>query len=220
VEAAVNGESTSVWYYSKAGAQAGQQIGPVSWEQLLSLAQTGVLTSADMVWNPQLPQWVPVAQIPGLVPAAAFAGQQGAYYPPYQGPYGVPKKGGVSRLAWVIPLVVLVLAAAGLGLYFGLRGDDGDTGGSTGSTKRTTTTAKETGTTEEVITTVTEAPTTTTSTPAPAFWTDLNPGGVSPVARTGQAMVYDPVSQRVLLFGGWSAAEIYNDTWSYDQVSL
>jgi hypothetical protein len=233
----VNGDSTSVWYYSKVGAPAGQQMGPVSWEQLLSLAQTGVLNSADMVWNPQLPQWVPASQVPGLVPAAAFAVQQGAYpagaepggqwqapappaayYPPYQGQYGAPKKGGVSRLAWVIPLVVLVLAAAGLGLYFGLRGDDGDTGGSTGSTKRTTTTAKETGTTEEVITTVTVAPTTTTSPPAPAFWTNLNPGGVSPVARTGQAMVYDPVSQRVLLFGGWSVAEIYNDTWSYDPL--
>jgi N-acetylneuraminic acid mutarotase len=233
----VNGDSlASSWYYSKAGATGGQQIGPVSWEQLLSLAQTGALTPADMVWNPQLPQWVPAGQIPGLLPAAPFAGQQGAYpaagqpggqwqappaayYPPYQGQYSVPKKGASSWLVWVIPLIVLVLAGTGLGLYFGLRGDDGGTGGTTVTTKRTTTTAEGTTTTEEVITTVTEAPTTTTSPPAPAFWTDLNPAGDLPAARTGHAMAYDPTGRRVFLFGGWSIAESFGDTWMYEPVS-
>ncbi len=230
----MNGGSISVWYYSKAGA-AGQHTGPMSWEQLLSLAQTGALTAVDMVWNPQLPQWVPAEQIPGLLPAAPFAPQQGAYpgggqpvapwqapappaayYPPYQGQYGVQNKSGTSMWVWLIPLIALVLAAAGLGLYFGLRGHDGDAGGTTVTTKRTTTTAKVTSTTVEVTSTVTAATTTTTSSPAPAFWNDLNPGGATPAARVDQAMVYDPVDQRALLFGGWSVDEVYGDTWSYD----
>ena len=156
---------TPVWYYSKTGATAGQQIGPMSWEQLHLLAQTGALTFTDMVWNPQLPQWVTAAEIPGLLPPAPFAAQQSAYpaggqaggqwqappaayYPPYQGQYGAPKKGGSSWLVWVIPLIALVLAGTGLGLYLGLRGDDGGTVGSTGTTKRTTTTAGGTTTTD------------------------------------------------------------------------
>ncbi len=215
----MNGDSViSSWYYSKAGASAGQQMGPVSWEQLLSLAQTGALSSTDMVWNPQLPQWVPTGQIPGLLPAAPIAGQQGAYpaggqpggqwqappaayYQPYPGQYGPPKKGASSLLAWLIPLIVLVLAGTALGLFFGLRGDDGDTGGTTATTKRTTTT------------------TTTTSPPAPAFWTDLNPSGDVPTARTGHAMAYDPTRRQVFLFGGWSIAESFGDTWMYEPAS-
>jgi N-acetylneuraminic acid mutarotase len=60
---------TSGWYYAKAGASAGQEIGPLSWEELYVLAQGGILAPADIVWNPRLPRGVTARQIPGLFPA-------------------------------------------------------------------------------------------------------------------------------------------------------
>jgi len=60
---------TSGWYYSKRGAP-GQQ-GPLGWQELYSRAQTGELGTDDLVWNQQLPDWLPAAQILGLFGAAA-----------------------------------------------------------------------------------------------------------------------------------------------------
>ena len=59
----------SGWYYSKSGDPGGQQVGPLTWAQLFSLAQAGMLTPYDAVWNPALPQWLPAAQVRGLFPA-------------------------------------------------------------------------------------------------------------------------------------------------------
>jgi N-acetylneuraminic acid mutarotase len=49
-------------------------------------------------------------------------------------------------------------------------------------------------------------------------WTKLLPGGDLPSPRTGHAMVYDPVSKKVILFGGVGGQgdESLNDTWAYD----
>lgn len=94
------GSSLPSWYYAKAGAPAGQQAGPFAWEQLVSLTQAGAIAPADLVWDPSLPQWLPAAQIQGLLPVAP----SGAPYQPYPGqPAPAAKSGGRSRLAWVIP---------------------------------------------------------------------------------------------------------------------
>ncbi len=37
----------------------------------------------------------------------------------------------------------------------------------------------------------------------------------SPPARTGCAMTYDPVSQKVVMFGGLGANSNLNDTWTF-----
>jgi GYF domain 2/Domain of unknown function (DUF4352) len=175
------GPSTADWYYSKAG----QQVGPLSWEQLLSLAQVGTLTPADFVWNPRLPQWTPAAQIPGLTTSAAVPGPQSSYAPvaqpgaqwagaPPAGAYGVyPGQPAVysaprrrSWLVWAIPVAIVVLAALGLGLGFGLtRGDDGN-GASVSN--RTTTTEGDTPATTEALTDTTEAGAVTVTTAATA----------------------------------------------------
>jgi len=44
-------------------------------------------------------------------------------------------------------------------------------------------------------------------------WTELNPS-ISPPGRYGSKMVYDPINQRAILFGG-RASSIMDDTWIY-----
>ena len=65
------GSMTSDWYYSRRAAATGQQAGPFTWEQLCSQAQAGQLGPDDLVWNPQLPEWLAASQIPGLITGAA-----------------------------------------------------------------------------------------------------------------------------------------------------
>ena len=60
---------TSGWYYAKAGAAAGNEIGPLSWEELYLLAHGGTLAPADIVWNPRLPRGVTAGLVPGLFAA-------------------------------------------------------------------------------------------------------------------------------------------------------
>ncbi len=72
------GASDRDWYYAKANTPSGQQAGPFGWEQLRSLAFAGAIGPDDLVWHPSLPQWVPAAQISGLMPAAGFGSAQAA----------------------------------------------------------------------------------------------------------------------------------------------
>jgi hypothetical protein len=59
---------TSGWYYAKAGAAAGNEIGPLTWEDLCVLAHGGTLAPTDIVWNPRLPRGVTAGLVPGLFP--------------------------------------------------------------------------------------------------------------------------------------------------------
>src|SRR5262249_4152853 len=43
-------------------------------------------------------------------------------------------------------------------------------------------------------------------------WTQLTPAGTPPSAREGPTAIYDPVRDRMLVFGGYSAAYL-NDVW-------
>lgn len=62
------------WYYLKGG----QQIGPISWEDLFRAAQARQFGPPDMVWGPGLATWKPAGSIPGLFtpPAAPAPGPQ------------------------------------------------------------------------------------------------------------------------------------------------
>lgn len=51
-----------VWYYGIAG----QQHGPVGFEQLKQLGASGQLRAADYVWTEGMPQWKPAGEIAGL----------------------------------------------------------------------------------------------------------------------------------------------------------
>ena len=52
------------WYY----VQAGQQAGPVTWEQLRAMAQAQQLTPGQLVWCEGMVNWSPAGTIPGLFP--------------------------------------------------------------------------------------------------------------------------------------------------------
>lgn len=48
----------------------------------------------------------------------------------------------------------------------------------------------------------------------PGPWTQLSTSGSPPTTRMLTPLVYDPVRDRVLLFGGWSGTQPLSDTWA------
>lgn len=51
-----------------------------------------------------------------------------------------------------------------------------------------------------------------------ATWQEI-PTPVHPNGRAGHAMAFDPVGQRVILFGGWDGSSSLDDTWAWDGQS-
>src|SRR6516164_3513017 len=49
-------------------------------------------------------------------------------------------------------------------------------------------------------------------------WIELSPIN-SPPARSYLAMTYDPISGKVIAFGGFDGTRYLNDTWSFDGTS-
>ncbi len=45
-------------------------------------------------------------------------------------------------------------------------------------------------------------------------WNQLAPSGTAPAARWGHAGIYDPVGDRIVMFGGSNLGTRYNDAWS------
>lgn len=201
---------TSSWYFAKAGAPAGQEAGPFSWDQLFSLAQAGEVTPADLVRSAQQAEWVKAGQMPGLFRTAAAVGGQGPY--PGTGPFAPAAAAAPhSWYPWAGTIAALVIIGAGLGIYFGLlRG--GDESVATIPTGGAVTTATVAGGTS--VGPGTTGPAATLAAP----WNNLNPGGDLPSIRDGQSMVYDPTSGKVLLFGGQERSQgvDLNDSWAYD----
>ena len=118
------GAMDSGWYYSKLGGPPGQQVGPISWEDLVSYSRAGALTPNDLVWNEQLGDWRPAAQIPGLFSAPAPAAAPAGYAAPAA--YGAAAPAKSRLLYWLIPLIVVILIGAGCGVYFGFFFHKGD----------------------------------------------------------------------------------------------
>lgn len=54
--------------------------------------------------------------------------------------------------------------------------------------------------------------------PVVSTWTELNPPGSVPSARSAQAMAYNPASGKLIMFGGYSNG-VLNDTWEYDPAA-
>src|SRR5881394_2477763 len=94
----------SQWYYAKSG----QQLGPVTGEQLQQLARSGQLARGDLVWTDGMAEWLPASSITQLqfltvepaAPAADYTSPQPGYgqsqYPQQgygQQPYSQPGYG-------------------------------------------------------------------------------------------------------------------------------
>ncbi len=62
------GSMATGWYAVERGAGGERRVGPLAWEELVMLVRSGAVQPADPVWNPALPEWVPAARVPGLVP--------------------------------------------------------------------------------------------------------------------------------------------------------
>jgi N-acetylneuraminic acid mutarotase len=52
--------------------------------------------------------------------------------------------------------------------------------------------------------------------PVAGTWTELERRGSVPSARAGHAMVYDPTTGKVILFGGFNGSDCFGDTWAYN----
>lgn len=111
-------ESMATGWYYLSNAGDGRQIGPLTWEQLLAGCVAGSLRPGDMLWHPTMPQWLPASQIQGLFPATAAAGT-----------YPTAARSGSRALAWLIPLITLIIVGGSIGAYFGFFYNKDDKGG-------------------------------------------------------------------------------------------
>ncbi|MDF1659350.1 MAG: CD225/dispanin family protein [Verrucomicrobiales bacterium] len=66
------------WYY----ASNGQQMGPVSQEELISLFDRGEIKASDLVWNEGMPDWVAFSSVPELRSPTVSTDPGGAEMPP------------------------------------------------------------------------------------------------------------------------------------------
>ena len=62
----------------------GQQVGPLSENDLRSWAQAGRLSAYDLVWRDGMPQWLPAGQTPEFAPHLRAAAPGPAYAPARQ----------------------------------------------------------------------------------------------------------------------------------------
>jgi hypothetical protein len=100
------------WYALKQGAGPEARTGPHSWEELYRLTLTGGLQPADLVWNQELPEWLPAARIPGLFGSAACAAAPAAIPAVAAAParpYPAPSLPAKKR-RWVLPVVIALIA--------------------------------------------------------------------------------------------------------------
>jgi TM2 domain-containing membrane protein YozV len=87
------------WHY----ASGGVQHGPVSWDELRSLADSGQLRPDDLVWKKGMHGWVSASLVPNLIPAGIA--------PPPLPPSG-PGPGSTDRLA--AGLLAILLGSLGI----------------------------------------------------------------------------------------------------------
>src|SRR5262245_2690227 len=64
------------WFYAKNG----QQIGPVTLDQLKALVSSGQVAKTDMVWRDGMANWLPAGEVPEL--AVTVASAAGSAVPP------------------------------------------------------------------------------------------------------------------------------------------
>jgi len=98
------------WHYLRSGAPAESQAGPLTWDQLRGLSESGSLAATDLVWHPTLPRWLPAHQIQGLLTGGAPApGAARSVLSMILNP-GEAIKGALRGVPWPVCLAVSGLA--------------------------------------------------------------------------------------------------------------
>lgn len=91
------------WFYAKNG----QQVGPVTMEQLRELARSGGLDPKDLVWTSSMKDWTPAGQVEGLfgspTSVAAPAADPSNPYAAPQSTWSEPPPSSVTALPEIIP---------------------------------------------------------------------------------------------------------------------
>ena len=95
------------WHLSVGGTT----YGPYDWAKLVAWVREGRVGPDDLVWQSQLPTWMPARQVPGLFPGA-----------PVEATAGRRRRSGLL-IAVACAAAVVVLAGAGVGTWLTMRGD-------------------------------------------------------------------------------------------------
>jgi hypothetical protein len=137
--------------------------------------------AAAMAAAPPAPEETPVIEVPPPPPPVPAPGYGPAWQPP-QGPTG--RRSNTGLIWGIVAAVIVVLAGAGVGLYFAFFGDDGETAASTTTVvdsssttdSVTSSTGGQTGTTSGGANTTQTIPGLTSTTEGGAGTTDEGPG--------------------------------------------
>jgi TM2 domain-containing membrane protein YozV len=89
------------WHYAIGGVQQG----PISWEELKSLAQAGKLAANDLVWKRGMQGWVAASLVPDLIPP-------GVASPPLPGSAAMPASANSDRV--MAGILAILLGALGI----------------------------------------------------------------------------------------------------------
>jgi hypothetical protein len=112
--------------------QKDRELGPYSWEELLSFAETGVMQPEDLVWAEGLDDWTEAGQVEGLFPEILPAAYDQAEMVPLEGSMPVPVPPSLEAVPAsksplpiiLVGLAVLLLAGGALAFVLNLQGSE------------------------------------------------------------------------------------------------
>lgn len=91
----------------------GQQLGPFTGEQMVQFGQEGRITAETMVWAEGMAEWLPAAQVPGLLPEVVAAPVAAAAPAPGWAPPGTRTAAAVTPAVQTSPVGLATTAPVG-----------------------------------------------------------------------------------------------------------
>ena len=85
-------------------SREGQQFGPYSIEQARDYMASGNLLAEDLAWHDGAAEWVPLAQVPGVVPAARAGAAPRDWIPPLRSATSSAPKATASGVVRNVPV--------------------------------------------------------------------------------------------------------------------
>ncbi len=109
----MSAKEQQAWYYASAN---GERLGPVSIEDLTSLAGQGVVGSKTLVWSPGYRDWIPAAEIPDFLNKVPVAPLPVSSARPMEAasPSTPPQDLKPQKGSFVFPRIIVGLIASGV----------------------------------------------------------------------------------------------------------